>query len=863
MARKPKKSKARRARGGKTEAMADPGLIEIPMPEEDEDDGNGITVDAATGAVTIEHEDGSVTIDPTGASLWQGGEDDGPSAHDDNLAMKIDGLELGRIANELLEAIDSDKNDRSQWVQMRSKCVELLGLKLEDPKGDVSRSALGMSTSVVRDPTLLQAVEFFRANAYGELCPAGGPVKVVNFAPVETTDANNLAENLQKDLNYYLTTTASEYYPDMYYMLWWTGVASGTFKKIYKCPIRQRPVSEFVDGTKLIVPSNATDLKNAERVTHEVEMSRSTMRWMQLNNIYRDTMLTEPMPPEINALTAKTANIEGKNPTPQRPEDAQYTLYECYCRLNIRGFEHKQKGKPSGLPLPYRVTIDTTSREVLEIRRNWDEEDEADNSFFNAKIPFVLFPFSTGLSRIYGSGLGQMMGNIASALTALLRISIDGGILGNYPGFVKAKGTGRDVVNELSVPPGGAVEIDTGGLPIQQTLMAIPYKDASPATMSLMQQTRDAAKGFAGTATPVAEGKQDAPVGTTLAMIEQATKPLAATHKMLHAAQAEEFRLLVELLRDDPEALWRDNKRPAMGSDPAQRKALLKQALDNCDIQPMADPNVPSEMHRKLLALALKQLTAGNPAYNQVEIDRYIAKSVLKMGDADFNKFLAAPSQAQPDPAVMAALQLEAQKVEIQKTKVQIDLFKAQTAASNAQAQIASKEAIEAMKMASAAQPTEAPGPTGPDPIKAAELALAKRGQDLDEAKMLIEAHNKKEDREAKLGVEAMKIANTIGIHPEAEPQVDNQLTQLSTFIEPAKSAADGGRITAPEAWHDLVEPESLAQALAAADSVARALRIRNQPYYGSQETPLPVDTMDLADRITEALRRPMPSTVQ
>lgn len=844
--RKRKKAKTqRRAKGGPAEApqMDADNVITLPEEPEDEDDGETITINPLTGAVSIENEDGSITVDPTGASLWQQ-DDDADTGHDANLALKIDGIELGRISEELLDAIQSDKQDRSQWEQMRAKCIELLGMKLEDPKGDVSRSALGMSTSVVRDPTLLQAVEFFRANAYGELCPAGGPVKVVNFAPEESIADNSLADDLQSDMNYYLTTTASEYYPDMYRMLWWTGLASGTFKKIYNCPRRQRPVSEFVDGTKLIVPSNTTDLKNADRITHEVEMSRDLMRWMQVNGVYRDTSLTDPMPPMINAVEAKAASTEGVNPLPQRIEDQKYTIYECYCRLNIRGFEHKKNGKPTGVPVPYRVTIDETSREILEIRRNWDE-DEADSPYLDAKIPFVLFPFSTGLSAIYGSGLGQMMGNIASALTALLRISIDGGILGNYPGFVKAKGTGRDVVNEIMIPPGGAVEIDTGGLPIQQVLMPAPYKDASPATMSLMQQTRDAAKGFSGNMAPVAEGKQDAPVGTTLAMIEQATKPLSATHKMLHAAQSEEFRLIAALLKEDPEALWRGNPRPAMGKDVTARLAKFKAALDNCDIQPMADPNVPSEMHRKLLALALKQLTAGNPAYNQVEIDRYIAKSVLKMPDADFNKFLAAPQAAQPDPAVVAALQLEAQKVQIAQQKVQVDAFKAKTSAENAQAQIASKEQIEAMKMAASQQPQGDGGASQQlaEAVKMSDQAIKNRQLDLQTAKMVTDAREKQLDRDSKEAIEAFKLVQAQVIHPEAAALADQELGQLSAYIEPAaKSAADGGRIESDDPLDGLV------------DDVA-TIHLRAQRY-GHR----PIDTLDLATRIAQALNRPMPT---
>lgn len=793
--KKARKSAVRKADGGPVE---DENMIDIPQEEETPDDDETVNVDPTTGSVTIEHTDGSITIDPTGISLFQA-PDDGDDSFDQNLALKIDPMELGRISNELLEAISTDKQDRSQWEQMRAKCLELVGIKLEDPKGDVSRSAMGMSTSVARDPTLLTAVNFFRANAYGELCPSAGPVKVVNFDDVQSEENNDLAECLQTDMNYYLTNTASEYYPDMYYMLWWTGLASGTFKKVYYCPLRQRPVSEFVDGAKLMVPTNATDLKNAARVTHEVRMSKADMRAMQLGGVYRDILLTEPLAPQIGAVDAKKASIEGTNPTPQRPEDEEYTIYECYCKLDIKGFEHEGPKGPTGLPLPYRVTIDDTSREILEIRRNWDQEDD-EEIYRIPKMPFVLFPFSTGASRIYGSGLGHEMGNVASALTALMRICIDAGILGNYPGFIKAKGPARDVINEIMVPPGGVAEIDTGGMDIRAFIANLPYKDVSPNTGAFIESLRGAAKELGGISNiPVAEGRQDAPVGTTLAMIEQAGKPLSATHKMLHAAQSEEFRLLVALFRDYPESLWQGNRRPAMGQNKEERLAKFKLALENCDIVPMADPNVPSEMHRKLIAMGIKQMTAGNPLYNQLEVDRYCAKVLFKMTKGDFNKLLAPPQQGAPDPAQIL-LQIEQAKVAVQQAKVQLDAQKAQWQAENAKADRESKMEIEAAKIAVGMGQKDTVAPAAPpvDPFAGAELALKQRAQELREMETMIKADEKQKDRDSKEAVEAFKLVQTAGIHPEATGEMDKQMTIVAPFLEPAakvRSAADGGVI--------------------------------------------------------------------
>lgn len=805
-------------------------VIDIPQEPQIEVADN-VTVDAATGAVEIEHEDGSITIDPTGQSLWEA-PDDGDDSFDRNLADKIDPTELNRIANELLDAVQSDKQDRSQWEQMRAKCIDLLGMKLEDPKGDVSRSTLGVSTSVVRDPVLLEAVERFRANAYAELCPSAGPVKVVNFSD-DKGETNDLATALQKDLNYYLTTTASEYYPDTRYMLWWTGLASGTFKKVYKCPLRNRPVSEYVDGTDLIVPSSATDLKNATRVTHEVSMPRDIMRAMQIEGVYRDVLLTDPMQTVVSPVAAKVANVDGKAAQPQRIEDQEYTVYECYCKLDIKGFEHKVKGKPTGLPLPYRVTIEETSRQVLEIRRNWDPEDD-EETYRPPQIPFVLFPYSTGISRIYGSGLGQMMGNMASALTALLRISIDNGMMSNYPGLLKAKGTGRQIQNEIMVPPGGVAEIDTGGLPIQQTVMGMPFKDVSAAVVQLIEQTRGVAQRLGGTADmPVGEGKQDAPVGTTLALIEQSTKIEGSVHKALHAAQSEEFRLLAKLFKDDPEALWRGNRRPALGDarDDAARAARVekfKRALENCDIQPMADPNVPSDMHRNIMAMGVKQFAAGNPAYDQIKVDRWAAKQMFKMSDSDFNAFLAPQMPQQMNPLLAKQVELEERKVGVQEAKVQIDATKVQVAAQNAEADRQQREKIETLKLATQAataahanrdQPMITPGIDPQAQIKAAELALKSRQLDQKDKEIEFKAANAQLDRQSKETLDTLKLTQALAVHPGSDGIVDQQLEQMSQFLTPASAPrrsggratmADGGPVilasyAAPSAWRETV----------------------------------------------------------
>lgn len=798
---------ARKKRRGKKKAATASGItppppgfledVEVLVTTDDGSpavaiDGNGNTAEIAQEA------DGSVTIDFAPAQPEQS------KNFDDNLAVHIEEGVLRGIANDLIDAIEEDERDRSDWLNQRAEGMDLLALKVEKPgmgnAGTSSTSVPGQST--VRDPILLEAVLRFQANAYGELCPSGGPCKGVNFGD-ETTESDKLAEELEKDFNYYLTTTAKEYQPDTRRMLFWTGYASGMFKKVYRCPLRRRPVSESIDGADLIIPSNVTDLHNAGRITHQIDMRQAVMRRMQILGVYRDVPLTTPTP-EPNALTIKERSIAGLQAKPQRDEDQTYTVYECYCELDIPGFEHKEDGdsEPSGLPLPYRVTMDKDSRTILEIRRNWREDDQDQR----AKIPFVAFPYASGIS-IYGSGLLHIMGNVTMALTALTRLSIDTGMYANFPGALIAAGATRQKNNEIRVAPGALAPIDIpANMRIGDAIMPLPYKDVTPGLFSLMTSLREVGNRVGGAGEiPVGEGVQNAPVGTTLAMIEQATKVEGGVHKALHAAQAEELQLFKELFRDDPEALWRGNRRPAMGKDLSTRVARFRKALDDCEIVPASDPNVPSHIHRLAKASALKQLTMGNPSYDQVAVDRRIA-GMMKIDD--FDALVAPPQMPQPDPLVVAQVQLAERKAATEEAKVQIAAQKIQLDAQNAEQDRQLKGNIEALKIASAnandqQQPQPMPDP-GVDPLKAAELKLKAAQVAQRDKEITFKAANAHLDRQSKETLEAMKIAQAIAVHPASNEIVDEQLVQMAQFLKPTAEGrknggkagmADGGRV--------------------------------------------------------------------
>ena len=701
-----------------------------PVPEPEAAGLGGLSIEAIEGGTEVEMDDGSVVIEINTGPVKPNVD---TSDHQANLAEALDDAVLGRVAEDLLDGIEADDASRSDWIAMRAKGIDLLGVKLEDPRSG-STSAPVDGQSVVRDPILLEASLRFQANAQGEMLPASGPVKTVSFGG--SAEIDSLADALERDLNYYLTSVATEYYPDTRRMFFWTGFSGMAFKKVYRCPLRRRPVSESVDASDLIVSDTITDLRNASRITHQITMRQSVMKRMMIAGAYRDIDLTPPTPTS-NAVKDKVAAIQGVAPHSERPQDQPYTVLECYCELDLEGFEHKDKktGEETGLPLPYIVTIDRDSRKVLQIRRNWKDGDED----YIAKIPFVAYGYAPSFG-FYNLGLLHILGNITNALTALTREAIDAGMFANFPGFLYAKSSARQMSNEFRIPPGGGMGIETNGMPIGQTVMPLPYKAVDPAHVALIAQIRDMGQRLGGTAdTPVGEGKQDAPVGTTLAMIEQATKIEGAVHKALHAAQAEEFRLLCDLFREDPEALWRGNRRPALGQG-EERIARFKAALESAEIVPAADPNVPSHMHRVMKATAIKQLAMANPQmYNQVAVD----SRILAMLNVDRPEQLFMQPQpeapAQPDPNKVMEMQVKAD--------------------------IAEKD-------------------------RKAKIVLAE-----------MDAEQRQKDREVKQNVEVLKVAAAVVANPEGDRAGDEQLEQMAPMLSPIRRsppASPGFQPSAP-----------------------------------------------------------------
>lgn len=632
------------------------------------DDSDDVSIDPATGKTIVRHADGSVTIDPE-IEADEDADDDG---HFANLAQKIGDAELQRIANDLIRKIEDDDQSRQQWLENYSKGMDLLGLELRKPSTDWGSAGGSISgTSKIWHPILTEACLRFQANARGELLPADGPVKVRDDGE-HTAQSGVLAEALENDLNHYLTVTASEYYPDTDRLLFSVGFSGCGFKKVYWCPVRRRPVSESVDAKDIIVSNTATDLRSCGRITQVIMMRPATLKRMQILGVYRDVSMMPPAStsPEnpVNVRIQQLQGTQAQTVAAVNAEDRDRKLYECYCELDILGFEHKENGEATGLPLPYKVTIDVDSRQVLEICRNYDPCDD----LCLAKTVFVKYPFVPGMG-FYDIGLLAILGNTALSATASWRQMLDAGSFSCFPGFLYLKALGHQLTNEFIIPPGGGKPIDAPVDDIRKAIMPLPYQPPNQAMMALVQDIVQTGQRVGGTPEmQVGEGRQDMPVGTTLAMIEQASKVTDAVHKRLHQAQGEEFRLLKKVFMDHPESIWQGNKKSCclrlmmeqsgdqgieQAQDQAEELARRKfvAALADIELIPQADPNTSSHVARIMRASTLVQLYQMFPS--QMDAREVLQRALLAMDWGDVDK-LAPPPQpqpGQPDPQTIAA----------------------------------------------------------------------------------------------------------------------------------------------------------------------------------------------------------------
>lgn len=717
-------------------------------------------IDDSGAILRIDHGDGSVTVSLDGRPLAEAENDRDKGDWFANLAEEIDPLERSRIAEDLLRGIRDDEESRKQWLDTRESFIKMLGIEVEVPGlQGASDGAPVEGMSKVRHPLLLEAVLRFQANARSEMLPTDGPVKVRDDNSFSTTNEDLLADALARDMNHYLTVVATEYYPDTDRMYLRLGLGGTMFKKVYFCPLRMRPVSETVDVKDLIVDNEATDLANAKRVTHRIMLRSSTVKRMQILGVYRDIPLSTPNQVDLNAADRAEKQQQGISPTTTNPEDRDRQIYECYCELDIKGFEHKHKGEPSGLEIPYRVTIDVTSREILSIVRNYDEKES--DPLPTARKTFVKYTYVPGFG-FYDIGLGHILGNTTNAVTAAWREMLDNGMFANFPGFLIAKVGARQNTNIIRVPPGGGAPVDTGGMPIKDAVMPLPYETAQmPALMNLVDNMAETGQRLGGTAEmPVGEGKQDAPVGTTLALIEQATKIENAVHKRMHASQAEEFQLLKECFKEHPESFW---ERGTM-SDTRWNEQMFLQALENANLVPQADPNTASHIQRLMKAMGVKQLQAASPAlYDPIKVDTYVLQSA---GITNPEQFFAPPeAQAQPPPELQQAEAKVASEMQDSASRAKEADARALESRANAEKTMAETRQIglgggQGRQVDTPVDQAQARAKLMGEETKRAELGLKAR-------EMTLEDQNRDQDRASKERLALLDLAKEIIDHPE------------------------------------------------------------------------------------------------
>jgi hypothetical protein len=574
-----------------------------------------------------ENEDGSVDInlDPQAASP-EGGDE-----HYANLAEFLPDDVLGRLASDLNSKYMDYSMSRKDWEKTYTTGLDLLGFKYDN------RTEPFAGASGATHPVLAEAVTQFQALAYKELLPADGPVRT-QILGVPTPEKTDQASRVKDFMNYEIMEKMKEYEPEFDQMLFNLPLAGSAFKKVYYDDIEQRAVSKFVPADDLIVPYTATSLDDAEAIIHRVKISENDLRKQQVAGFYRDVDLGKPQDRETD-VEKKERELEGVSKT-AKDEDV-FTLLECHVDLDIEGFEHTdQNGEPSGIKIPYIVTLEEGSREILSIRRNYEIGDPNKN-----KIQyFVHFKFLPGLG-FYGFGLIHMIGGLSRTATTALRQLLDAGTLSNLPAGFKMRGI-RIRDDAQSIQPGEFRDVDAPGGNLRDSFMMLPFKEPSQTLLSLMGIVVQAGQRFASIADlQVGDGNQQAAVGTTVALLERGSRTMSAIHKRIYSALKNEFKILARVFK-----LYLPPEYPY---DVVGGQRMIKQTDfdDRVDILPVADPNIFSQTQRISLAQTELQLATSNPQmHNMYQAYRNMYEA---LGVKNIDQVLIKPMQPMPkDPAL-------------------------------------------------------------------------------------------------------------------------------------------------------------------------------------------------------------------
>tara|TARA_R110000796_G_scaffold43269_1_gene106320 strand:- start:699 stop:3140 length:2442 start_codon:yes stop_codon:yes gene_type:complete len=598
--------------------------IEVELPGSQYDD-NLVLLDGETEVSPIEIEmgdDGSVVVDFDPQD--QRGESNDFYA---NLAEEMPDRELSRVASDLLAEYEANRSGRQEWEDAYSEGLELLGFTYED------RTEPFKGSSGVTHPLLAEAATQFQAQAFNELLPAGGPVRTIVMGDESSSKAQQ-SRRVRNFMNYYITNVMEEYTPELDQMLFYLPLAGSTFKKVYYDENLGRAVSKFVPAENLVVPYDTADLDTCPHITQVLRMPLNDLRKRQVSGFYLDIPVL-PGQEDMSEVQEEMDRIDGMSPS---SIDYDCTLLECHVDLDLDGYEDlDEDGEPTGIKIPYVVTLSTDSSQVLSIRRNYYEDDE-----LKKKIQyFVHFKFLPGFG-FYGLGLIHTIGGLSRTATAALRQLIDAGTLSNLPAGFKARGL-RIRDDEEPLQPGEFRDVDAPGGAIRDSLMLLPFKGADQTLFGLLGFVVDAGRRFATiTDMKVGDGNPQAPVGTTIALLEQGSRVMSAVHKRLHYAMRMEFKMLSRVLG---ESLPDDYPYSIEGEDASVKATDFD---DRVDVLPVSDPNVFSQAQRIALAQTKLELATAAPELhnmNEVYRDMYEA-----LGVRDADRIMKRSPVDEPEP---------------------------------------------------------------------------------------------------------------------------------------------------------------------------------------------------------------------
>ena len=587
-----------------------------------------------------EGEDGGVVVDfdPEAAK------DDRDAEFYENLAETMDDGDLGMVANDLLSQYDSARSSREDWEQSYSKGLDLLGFKYQE-RTEPFRGATG-----VTHPLLAEAATQFQAQAFNEMLPPEGPVRTQVMGELSKSKEEQ-SKRVKEFMNYYITNVMEEYTPEFDQMLFYLPLAGSTFKKVYYDANLDRAVSKFVPAENLVVPYDAADLETSPFLAQVIRQPWNDVRKQQVNGFYRDVEIHPSQAPTTDAATQQD-EIDGQMPS---NIDYDVTLLEFHVDLDLVGHEDMgEDGEPTGIMLPYVVTVSEDTGQVLSIRRNWNEDDPTRRK----KHYFVHYKFLPGFG-FYGLGLIHTIGGLSRTATAALRQLIDAGTLSNLPAGFKARGL-RIRDDDDPLQPGEFRDVDAPGGAIRDSLMPLPFKGPDATLFNLLGFVVQAGQRFATiTDMKVGDGNQNAAVGTTVAMLEQGARVMSAVHKRMHYAMKQEFKLLAKVMS---ESLPQEYPFSVAGAD----QTIMAQDFDDrVDVVPVSNPNIFSQAQR--IALAQTQMQMAAQAPDMHDMHEAFRRMYEALGVRDIDKLLKPKNETEAMPKDPAQENIDAlEQVQLQ-----------------------------------------------------------------------------------------------------------------------------------------------------------------------------------------------------